>query len=53
VPAAANQLGTILAAASAPIDQLVSGVLQSAGISLGVADSWVGGLNCTPAVIAQ
>ncbi len=53
VPAAANQLGTILAAASTPIDQLVDDVLQSAGISLGVADTWVGGLNCTPAVVAQ
>jgi uncharacterized membrane protein len=53
VPAAASQLGGILAAASSPVDQLVTGLLQSLGIGLGVADAWVGGLHCAPAVLAQ
>jgi uncharacterized membrane protein len=53
VPNAASQLGNILAAASGPADQLVTDLLQSLGIGLGVADAWVGGLRCAPAVLAQ
>jgi uncharacterized membrane protein len=50
---AANDLGTVLASASTPVDQLVSEILQTLGVNIGVADIWVTGVNCAPAVVAQ
>ncbi len=53
LPPAAATLGTTLAAAATPVDQLVSGVLQTVGVNVGVADSWVTGVHCAPAMLAQ
>jgi uncharacterized membrane protein len=52
-PAVVSQLDALLVAAAAPVDQLVSGSLQTLGVSLGVADTWVNGEHCAPAMVAQ
>ncbi len=41
-----SALGATLAAATAPIDQVLSQVLQALGISLGNAYTWVSGVQC-------
>ncbi len=41
-----------LALAVSPIDQLLSSILQAAGLSLGNADTWVTGTTCTAATLA-
>jgi uncharacterized membrane protein len=43
----------VLAAAAAPVDQLATSVLQTAGVEIGVADVWMTGIRCAPAVVAQ
>jgi uncharacterized membrane protein len=53
LPPAAATLGTTLAAAATPVDTLVSGVLQTVGVNVGVADTWVTGVHCAPAMLAQ
>jgi uncharacterized membrane protein len=53
VPPAAATLGSTLAAAAVPVDQLVSDVLQTVGVNVGVADTWVTGVHCAPAMLAQ
>ena len=45
-PAASALLGTTLAAATAPIDQILSQLLTSLGLSLGNAYTQVSGVNC-------
>jgi uncharacterized membrane protein len=45
-------LAATLAAAVSPVDQLLSSVLQAAGLSLGSADTWVTGTTCTAAKLA-
>jgi uncharacterized membrane protein len=46
-----SALGATLAAATAPIDQVLSQVLQALGISLGNAYTWVSGVQCgTPGI---
>jgi uncharacterized membrane protein len=52
-PAVVSQLDALLVAAAAPVDQLVSGSLQTLGVSLGVADRWVNCEHCAPAMVAQ
>ena len=47
------QVAAILATATAPIDQLLSGVLATLGVGLGQADVWVPGLRCEGAVLVN
>jgi uncharacterized membrane protein len=42
----------ILTAAETPLDQLLTSVLQTAGVHLGVADTWVDGARCGAALLA-
>lgn len=46
-------VGTILEAAAAPVDQLLSEVLRILGVGLGRADVWVNGLRCDGAVLVN
>ena len=46
-------VGGILAAATAPLDQVLSSVLQTLGVSLGQADVWVTGIRCDGAVLVN
>jgi uncharacterized membrane protein len=45
-PAASAALGATLATATAPIDQVLTQVLNSLGLSLGNAYTWVSGVKC-------
>ncbi len=44
-------IGNILAAVTAPLDQLLASVLQTLGVSLGQADVWTTGIRCDNAVL--
>lgn len=46
-------LRTILANATAPLDQLLARVLGTLGVSLGQADVWITGLRCDGAVLVN
>jgi len=48
-----GQVAGILAGATAPIDQLLAGVLASVGVGLGQADVWVPGIRCDGAVLVN
>lgn len=50
-PAISTQVAGILADATAPIDTLLSSVLQTLGVGLGQADVWVLGIRCEGAVL--
>lgn len=54
VPAGLDQtVATTLAAATTPIDQTLSQLLQTLGVGLGQADSWVGGVKCGGGVLVN
>ncbi|MBL1258303.1 pilus assembly protein TadG-related protein [Methylocystis sp. Sn-Cys] len=54
VPAGLDQtVATTLAAATTPIDQTLSQLLQTLGVGLGQADSWVGGVKCGAGVLVN
>jgi uncharacterized membrane protein len=46
-------IGNILAAVTAPVDQLLASVLQTLGVSLGQADVWTTGIRCDSAVLVN
>jgi len=51
VPLITAGVSGLLVNAAAPIDQLLSAVLQSLGVGLGQADVWVSNLRCDGAVL--
>lgn len=54
VPAGLDQtVATTLASATTPIDQTLSQLLQTLGVGLGQADSWVGGVKCGGGVLVN
>jgi uncharacterized membrane protein len=54
VPANLTQtVGQALGNATAPVDQLLAGVLAALGIGLGQADTWVTGARCGGAVLVN
>lgn len=54
LPAAATQaVATILAAETAPLDQLLASILAVAGVGIGEADVWVTGIRCDGAVLVN
>ena len=46
-------VGQTLAAATSPIDQLLTSILQTLGVELGQADTWVSGVSCGSAVLVN
>jgi len=46
-------VGQVLATATAPVDQLLAGVLGTLGVGLGQADTWVSGVRCGSAVLVN
>lgn len=46
-------VGQALALAVSPLDQTLSGILQTLGVGLGQADSWVSGVRCGGAVLVN
>lgn len=54
VPAGLDQtVATTLASAATPIDQTLSQLLQTLGVGLGQADTWVGGVKCGAGVLVN
>ncbi|MDJ0447448.1 pilus assembly protein TadG-related protein [Methylocystis sp. JR02] len=54
VPAGLDQtVATTLASATTPIDQTLSQLLQTLGVGLGQADTWVGGVKCGAGVLVN
>jgi uncharacterized membrane protein len=47
-----GSVSAALVPAVAPVDQLVTSVLQTAGVGLGEADTWVSGANCSAAALS-
>ncbi len=46
-------VGQTLATATSPIDQLLTSLLQTLGVGLGQADTWVSGVSCGSAVLVN
>jgi uncharacterized membrane protein len=51
-PGLTSSVSSVLSAAVSPVDQLVTGILQATGLSLGIADTWVTGARCSAATLA-
>jgi uncharacterized membrane protein len=51
VPGLTSGVSAALTPAAAPVDQLITEVLQSAGLGLGQADTWITGARCSAATI--
>jgi uncharacterized membrane protein len=51
VPGLTNSVSAALTPAAAPVDVLINDVLQSAGLDLGQADTWITGARCSAATI--
>lgn len=47
IPGLTNSVAAVLTPAAAPVDQLINGVLQTTGLGLGQADTWVTGARCS------
>lgn len=47
----AQLVSNIIAGVTAPVDQLIASVLQTLGVSLGQATTWVTGIRCDGAVL--
>ncbi len=52
LPALSTGVATILGGAAGSIDQVLGTVLQTTGIGLGEADTWVGGARCGAALLS-
>jgi uncharacterized membrane protein len=52
IPGLPQTTMTVLNGAAAPLDQLISGVLQTTGVSLGQASTWIDGARCGAAILA-
>jgi uncharacterized membrane protein len=52
VPGLPNIVTGVLAGAVSPVDQLLASVLQTAGVNLGQASTWIDGAKCGAAALA-
>jgi uncharacterized membrane protein len=52
VPGLPNIVTGVLAGAVSPVDQLLASVLQTAGVNLGQASTWINGAKCGAAALA-
>lgn len=52
-PGLTGSVSAVLTAAVSPVDQLLSSVLQAAGLNLGSASTWVSGAKCTAAALTN
>ena len=53
VPGIGGAVSGVIAGAAAPLDQVLTSLLNTLGIGLGQADSWVSGVRCGGAVLIQ
>lgn len=49
----AAMVANVISAATSPIDQAISQVLQTVGVGIGQADTWVSGVKCGGAVLVN
>jgi uncharacterized membrane protein len=52
IPGLPQAVMGVLNGAATPVDQVVSGVLQTAGVSVGQASTWIDGARCGAAMLA-
>lgn len=50
-PGLTSAIAGVLAPAAAPVDQLITTVLETTGVSLGIADTWITGARCSAASV--
>lgn len=53
LPGLDGAVSNVIAGAAAPLDQVLTSLLNTLGIGLGQADSWVSGVRCGGAVLIQ
>jgi len=53
IPGLDGAVSGVIAGAATPLDQVLSSLLNTLGIGLGQADSWVSGVRCGGAVLIQ
>lgn len=53
IPGLGALVASIIAGVTAPVDQLIASVLQTLGVSLGQATTWVTGIRCDGAVLVN
>ncbi|MGX1788011.1 pilus assembly protein TadG-related protein [Bosea sp. NPDC055332] len=53
LPGIGSAVTGVIAGAAAPLDQVLTSLLNTLGIGLGQADSWVSGVRCGGAVLIQ
>lgn len=53
LPGLEGAVSGVIAGAAAPLDQVLTSLLNTLGIGLGQADSWVSGVRCGGAVLIQ
>jgi uncharacterized membrane protein len=53
IPGLDGAVSTVIAGAATPLDQVLTSLLNTLGIGLGQADSWVSGVRCGGAVLIQ
>ncbi|CAN7316714.1 pilus assembly protein TadG-related protein [Bosea sp. LjRoot90] len=53
IPGLGGAVSGVIAGAAAPLDQVLTSLLNTLGIGLGQADSWVSGVRCGGAVLIQ
>jgi uncharacterized membrane protein len=53
IPGLDGAVSGVIAGAAAPLDQVLTSLLNTLGIGLGQADSWVSGVRCGGAVLIQ
>lgn len=51
IPGLEGAVSGVIAGAAAPLDQVLTSLLNTLGIGLGQADSWVSGVRCGGAVL--
>jgi uncharacterized membrane protein len=52
IPGLPQAVMSVLNGAATPLDQLISGVLQTAGVNVGQASTWIDGARCGAALLA-
>jgi uncharacterized membrane protein len=52
IPGLPQAVMGVLNGAATPLDQLISGVLQTAGVNVGQASTWIDGARCGAALLA-
>ncbi|KRE24231.1 hypothetical protein ASE66_03015 [Bosea sp. Root483D1] len=53
IPGLGGAVSGVIAGAAAPLDQVLTSLLNTLGVGLGQADSWVSGVRCGGAVLIQ